>query len=63
MIEIYFKGERLLRGVIQDVELPTIEPQKSTALVFLGMFAYFGYLYHLGVSEVTASLEQVDLAV
>jgi len=49
--------------VVQDVELPTINAQKSTALVILGLGAYFAYLYHLGLSEVTESLSQVNLAI
>ncbi len=47
----------------QDVELPTIDARKSTGLVVLGLSAYFAYLYHLGLSEVTESLAQVNLAI
>jgi hypothetical protein len=49
--------------VVQDVELPTINAQKSTALVVLGLSAYFAYLYHLGFGEVAESLSQVNLAI
>ena len=49
--------------MVQDVELPTIDARKSTALVVLGISAYFAYLYHLGLSEVTESLAQVNLAI
>jgi uncharacterized protein (TIRG00374 family) len=59
----YFYGKSLLGVVVQDVELPTIDARKSTALVFLGLGAYFAYLYHLGFGEVTASLVQVNLTI
>ncbi len=49
--------------MVQDLELPTINAQKSTALVVLGLSAYFAYLYHLGFGEVAASLAQVNLAI
>jgi len=49
--------------VVQDLELPTIDPKKSTVLVVLGLFAYFAYLCHLGLGEVTASLSQVNLSI
>jgi uncharacterized protein (TIRG00374 family) len=49
--------------VVRDVELPTIDARKSTGLVILGLVAYFAYLYHLGLSEVTESLAQVNLAI
>ena len=49
--------------MVQDLELPTIDPKKSTVLVVLGLFAYFAYLCHLGLGEVTASLSQVNLSI
>jgi len=49
--------------VVQDLELPAINARRSTALVVLGLFGYFAYLSHLGLSEVSASLAQVNLAV
>ncbi|MGC9515605.1 lysylphosphatidylglycerol synthase transmembrane domain-containing protein [Methanocrinis sp.] len=49
--------------MVQDLELPTINAQKSTVLVILGLSAYFAYLYSLGLCEVTESLAQVDLAI
>ncbi len=59
----YFYAKSHLGVVVQDVELPTIDARKSTALVFLGLGAYFAYLYHLGFGEVTASLAQVNLTI
>ena len=49
--------------MVQDLELPAINPKKSTVLVVLGLFAYFAYLCHLGLGEVTASLSQVNLSI
>ncbi|HOO54031.1 MAG TPA: lysylphosphatidylglycerol synthase transmembrane domain-containing protein [Methanothrix sp.] len=49
--------------MVQEIELPTIDATKSTALVVLGLSAYFAYLYHLGFGEVSASLAQVNLAI
>jgi hypothetical protein len=49
--------------VVQDAELPTINPRRSTALVVLGLSAYFAYLYSLGLGDVSAALAEVDLAI
>jgi len=47
--------------VSQEIELPTIRPGKSLALIGLGMGAYFFYLYHVGFQDVMASLRNVEM--
>ncbi|MGB3944779.1 MAG: lysylphosphatidylglycerol synthase transmembrane domain-containing protein [Methanothrix sp.] len=49
--------------MVEGVDLPTIPGHRSAALVVLGLSAYFGYLYHLGFDDVTASLAEVNLAI
>jgi len=46
--------------VRDEVELPTLHPGKSIALVALGLGVYLIYLYHVGFSEIIDSLEEVD---
>ena len=46
-----------------EIELPTLHPGKSLALIVLGIGVYFVYLYHVGFQEVMRSLGNVDLAV
>jgi glycosyltransferase 2 family protein len=46
--------------VSQEIELPTIRPGKSIALIALGMGAYFLYLYHAGYQDVVDSLRNVN---
>ena len=45
----------------QEIELPTIRPGKSIALIALGMGAYFLYLYHAGYQDVVSSLRNVSM--
>ncbi len=45
-----------------EIELPTIRPRKSIALIGLGLGAYFLYLYHVGYQDVISSLRNVDIA-
>jgi len=47
--------------VTDEIELPTIRPGKSIALIALGMGAYFLYLYHVGFEGVISSLKNVNL--
>ncbi|HOT06521.1 MAG: hypothetical protein A4E45_01996 [Methanosaeta sp. PtaB.Bin039] len=44
----------------QQVELPTLNARKSIGLVFVGMALYLIYLYHLGLSEILATLQSVN---
>ena len=44
-----------------EIELPTIRPGKSIALIALGMGAYFLYLYIVGFEDVLSILKNVDL--
>ncbi len=44
-----------------EIELPTIRPRKSIALIALGLCAYFLYLYHVGYQGVIGSLRNVDI--
>lgn len=46
-----------------DLELPTLRPGKSIALIALGMGVYFVYLYHLGFQEIIRALANVNLAI
>lgn len=46
-----------------ELELPTLRPGKSVALIALGMGAYFLYLYHVGFQEVMRALGNVNLAI
>jgi uncharacterized protein (TIRG00374 family) len=48
--------------VSREIELPTIHPRKSIALIALGMGIYIIYLYHVGFQEVMQSLKSVDIA-
>lgn len=45
------------------MELPTLRPGKSIALIALGMGVYFVYLYHLGFQEVIRALANVNLMI
>ena len=47
-------------SVSREIELPTIQPGKSIALIILGMGAYFLYLYYIGVQDVISALKNVD---
>ncbi len=47
----------------QEIELPTIRPGKSIALIVLGMGAYFLYLYYVGYQDVISALESVNLTI
>jgi hypothetical protein len=47
--------------VSTEIELPTVRPGKSIALIGLGMGAYFLYLYHVGFQDVISSLKNVNL--
>jgi len=47
--------------VSNEIELPTIRPGKSIALIVLGLGAYFLYLYHVGFEDVISTLKNVDL--
>jgi uncharacterized protein (TIRG00374 family) len=49
--------------VSHQIELPTLHPGKSIALIALGIGVYFLYLYHVGFNEVMRSLVNVDLAI
>jgi uncharacterized protein (TIRG00374 family) len=49
--------------VSSDLELPTLRPGKSLALITIGMGAYFVYLYHVGFQDIIRSLGNVDLAI
>ncbi|HUI39688.1 MAG TPA: lysylphosphatidylglycerol synthase transmembrane domain-containing protein [Methanothrix sp.] len=46
-----------------EIELPTIRPRKSIALIVLGMGAYLLYLYYVGFQDVVSSLKSVDLLI
>ncbi len=46
-----------------EIELPTIRPGKSIALIALGMGAYFLYLYHIGFQEIMRNLGNVNLGI
>jgi uncharacterized protein (TIRG00374 family) len=48
--------------VSHEIELPTIRPRKSIALIGLGLGAYLLYLYHVGYQDVISSLRNVDMA-
>jgi len=50
-------------SVSREIELPTLRPRKSIALIGLGMGAYFLYLYHVGYQDVISSLRNVDMTV
>ena len=52
---------RLIGFVSQEIELPTIRPGKSIALIALGMGAYFLYLYNVGYQDVVDSLRSINL--
>jgi len=47
--------------VSDEIELPTVRPGKSIALIGLGMGAYFIYLYNVGFQDVIGSLKSVNL--
>jgi len=49
--------------VSSELELPTLRPGKSIALIALGMGVYFVYLYHLGFQEIIRALSNVNLAI
>jgi len=49
--------------VSSELELPTLRPGKSIALIALGMGVYFLYLYHLGFQEIIRALGNVNLAI
>jgi uncharacterized protein (TIRG00374 family) len=49
--------------VSHEIELPSLHPGKSIALIALGMGLYFLYLYHIGFQEIIRSLGNVDLAI
>ena len=40
----------------REIELPTIHPKKSIALIAIGLCVYFLYLYHAGYQDVIESL-------
>ncbi|MFB3766652.1 MAG: YbhN family protein [Methanotrichaceae archaeon] len=46
-----------------ELELPTLRPGKSIALIALGMGVYFIYLYHLGFQEIIRALGNVNIAI
>lgn len=46
----------------RELELPTINPRKSIALIALGLGIYVIYLYYVGFQDVIESLRDVDLA-
>ncbi len=46
-----------------ELNLPTLRPGKSIALIVLGMGVYFVYLYHLGFQEIIRALSNVNLAI
>jgi uncharacterized protein (TIRG00374 family) len=48
--------------VSREIELPTINPRKSIALIALGMGIYIIYLYQVGFQEVMQTLKSVDIA-
>jgi len=48
--------------VSPELQLPTIRPRKSMALIILGMCIYFFYLYYVGFQDILQSLSQVNLA-
>lgn len=45
-----------------EIELPTIRPERSIPLIAVGMGAYLFYLYQVGFQDVIDSLRNVDLA-
>ena len=47
--------------VSNEIELPTIRPGKSIALIALGLGAYFLYLSHVGYQEVIGSLRSINV--
>lgn len=47
--------------VKSEIELPTIHPKKSIALIVVGFCAYFLYLYHAGYQDVINSLRSVNM--
>lgn len=47
----------------RELELPTLRPKKSIAMIVLGMGIYFLYLYHLGFDDIINSLRNVDLPI
>jgi uncharacterized protein (TIRG00374 family) len=49
--------------VSSELELPTLHPGKSLALIALGMGAYFIYLYHVGFQDIIRSLSSVNPAI
>jgi glycosyltransferase 2 family protein len=48
--------------VSHEIELPTIRPGKSIALIAFGMGAYFLYLYYVGYQDVINSLKNINMA-
>jgi len=48
--------------VKSEIELPTIQPKKSIALIAVGLLAYFLYLCHAGYQDVIDSLRSVELS-
>jgi len=48
--------------VSRELELPTINPRKSIALIVLGLGIYVIYLYYVGFQDVIESLRDVDIA-
>jgi uncharacterized protein (TIRG00374 family) len=47
--------------VSRELELPTLKPGKSIALIAIGMGVYFVYLYQIGFQDIMASLRSIDL--